>query len=222
MNKDKEFKIEKWIHSNNPYKVLNVDDELFKAVDVPSFKTEAEAEKLIKELTDKKESYLSVIGKANTFLEDYEYATIPVEELYSIELQHRGVILPEEIEKVKQILNIDETTTKQELTAIRNSIVRYFVENSDRHGDIDTYDTFYDKMSAFTAVIDEMKLSLPESLFTKAPVTEPIKHKVLGSIIETDDGFNIADEEGQPMLNEPRPTLQALFKDMAKALGEVA
>ena len=122
---------------------------------------------------------LTILTKElKNLLEDYQFADVPVEELYKkVVPESRGSISFDEIDKVKEILGITGTETEEELRSIRNSIVKYFSDrrdylkaqaeedwnqekamnpNADFNEFLKTcsYDIRMDQMSAFTHVID--------------------------------------------------------------------
>lgn len=112
----------------------------------------------------------------------YKYAQFDVEELYnSIVPKEHGFIYEDEIKQVEEFLGLTGEESFEELTAIRNTIVRYWADYADKfyeipkkertEEEIDEFDKMQDQMSAFTAVIDSLKWNLK-------PVQEAIKMNI--------------------------------------------
>lgn len=154
----------------------------------------------------------------------FPYANIDVENLFNtIKPEEKGFISDKEIEDIKHFLNIDGTETKEELTGLRNSIVKYYAQESEEfhkkprtehtEEEIENYFQMQDQMSAFVAVIDSLmpsKNEVNESLFSTP--------KVIGKIVQYEEGFNIQDENNTNMLIKCNPSLKNLLLDLANNL----
>ncbi len=108
----------------------------------------------------------------------YDFADIDIKGLYDTIIPKRLHYLePEEIQEIRDYLDLDNVKTEQELRAIRNSIVQYCYDESkplrDKNDELaakwqkenpsrtfadfmaqNPYDIMWDQMSAFTHVID--------------------------------------------------------------------
>lgn len=108
----------------------------------------------------------------------YDFADIDIKGLYDTVIPKRlHYIEPEEIQEIRDYLDLDNVETEQELRAIRNTIVQYCYDESkplrakndelaakwkkeNPNGTFDDfmaqnpYDIMWDQMSAFTHVID--------------------------------------------------------------------
>lgn len=71
----------------------------------------------------------------------------------------RFIVSPESVRRFKEILNISETTSDEDLQAIRNGVVYAVASRSEalRAEENPLYWTYQTMMSAITAVIDDMK-----------------------------------------------------------------
>ena len=106
----------------------------------------------------------------------FKFANFDVAGLYrDIVPEEFHYITEDEVEEIKDYLNLDEIETEEELRAMRNTIVKYCSDNTDRSNDEELYqqwkeenpygsfkdfmkqnprDIMWDQMSAFTSVID--------------------------------------------------------------------
>lgn len=107
----------------------------------------------------------------------FDFADFDVEGLYDLPKKEFHVISPEEVKAVRDYLNIDEIETEDELRAVRNTIVKYCADKSstmrkeseelskkwheenpdgtfEEFMKQNPYDIMWDKMSAYTHVID--------------------------------------------------------------------
>ena len=151
----------------------------------------------------------------------YKYAQFDVEELYNtIVPKEHGFISGDEIKQVEEFLGLTGEESLEELTAIRNTIVRYWSDYTDKfyeiprkertEEEIDEAERMRDQMSAFTSVIDNLK-------WNKQAVQEAFlpNYEILGTIVQYKDGFNILDDNKEKMLNKNYPSLKKLLQDLA-------
>lgn len=168
--------------------------------------------------------------KLDSLLEEVEFYDFNVEGLYNeIIPKQFHIISNEEIKKVKDFIPITGKETKEELSAIRNTIVKYcadVAETMDRGEESyklwkqqnpeksfsdfmkqNPYDILWDQMSAFTHVIDMELYKLNES----CKIDESINgYKVIAKILESENGYNIT-ENDRPMFLKDKPTLKDLL-----------
>lgn len=151
----------------------------------------------------------------------YKYAQFDVAKLYNtIVPKEHGFISGDEIKQVEEFLGLTGEESFEELTAIRNTIVRYWSDYTDKfyeiprkehtEEEIDEAERMRDQMSAFTSVIDNLK-------WNKQAVQEAFlpNYEVLGTIVQYKDGFNILDDNKEKMLNKNYPSLKKLLQDLA-------
>ena len=151
----------------------------------------------------------------------YNFAEFDVEGLYNtIVPKEHGFISGDEIKQVEEFLGLTGEESLEELTAIRNTIVRYWSDYTDKfyeiprkertEEEIDEAERMRDQMSAFTSVIDNLK-------WDKKSVQEAFlpNYEVLGTIVQYKDGFNILDDNKEKMLNKNYPSLKKLLQDLA-------
>lgn len=151
----------------------------------------------------------------------YNFAEFDVEGLYNtIVPKEHGFISGDEIKQVEEFLGLTGEESLEELTAIRNTIVKYWSDYIDKFYEIprkdhteeelDEFDKMQDQMSAFTSVIDNLK-------WDKKSVQEAFlpNYEVLGTIVQYKDGFNILDDNKEKMLNKNYPSLKKLLQDLA-------
>lgn len=151
----------------------------------------------------------------------YKYAEFDVEGLYNTIIpKEHGFISGDEIKQVEEFLGLTGEESFEELTAIRNTIVKYWSDYTDKfyeiprkehtEEEIDETERMRDQMSAFTSVIDNLK-------WNKQAVQEAFlpNYEVLGTIVQYKDGFNILDDNKEKMLNKNYPSLKKLLQDLA-------
>lgn len=154
------------------------------------------------------------------------YADIDVEGLYNtIKPSQQGFISDKEIENVKDFLGLTGNETKEELIGIRNSIVKYYAQQSElfyekprkehTQKEIENHFIMQDQMSAFTSVIDSITPSTEETNIEEAFTTSP---KILGTIVQYENGFNVQDEHKKDMLIKNYASLKKLLIDLANNL----
>ncbi len=78
---------------------------------------------------------------------------IQLEQLSNMKID-KHFISAADIEKVTDILDLDNLNTEEDLRAVRNSVVRYFMDESDTSSDYDLYSQRQTTMSGIVAVID--------------------------------------------------------------------
>ena len=132
---------------------------------------------------------------------NYKYANVDAKQIYDNCInKDYGSHSFEEADQFKEFVGIDKNTTEDELRALRNTLVRYWADNSKQ--DNSNIVKMGDQMQFFTTVIDMMidDLKHREETITEESDMEINQKDLPQTVVDAITGLVDFDEEGNPYI----------------------